>query len=59
MKAVKDSRVINSGQVCNCAERVYVQRQVADEFTDKLTTAMKACRFGNPLADETARLRDR
>ena len=25
-KAVKASRVINSGQVCNCAERVYVQR---------------------------------
>ena len=26
VKAVKASRVINSGQVCNCAERVYVQR---------------------------------
>ena len=26
VRAVKASRVINSGQVCNCAERVYVQR---------------------------------
>ncbi len=25
-EAVRSSRVINSGQVCNCAERVYVQR---------------------------------
>ena len=30
VKAIKASRVINSGQVCNCAERVYVQRKVAD-----------------------------
>jgi lactaldehyde dehydrogenase/glycolaldehyde dehydrogenase len=52
-QAVKASRVINSGQVCNCAERVYVQRKVADEFVDKLTAAMKASRFGDPLADET------
>jgi lactaldehyde dehydrogenase/glycolaldehyde dehydrogenase len=49
--AIKDSRVINSGQVCNCAERVYVQASVADEFVDRLSTAMKATRFGNPLAD--------
>jgi lactaldehyde dehydrogenase/glycolaldehyde dehydrogenase len=53
VEAVKASRVINSGQVCNCAERVYVQRRVADEFTDKLTAAMKAARFGDPLADES------
>ncbi len=26
VKAIVDSRVINSGQVCNCAERVYVQK---------------------------------
>ncbi|HXN22777.1 MAG TPA: aldehyde dehydrogenase [Candidatus Dormibacteraeota bacterium] len=53
VKAVKASRVINSGQVCNCAERVYVQRNVADEFVEKLTMAMKATRFGDPLADES------
>jgi len=53
VEAVKASRVINSGQVCNCAERVYVQRGVADEFVDKLTAAMKATRFGDPLADES------
>jgi lactaldehyde dehydrogenase / glycolaldehyde dehydrogenase len=53
VKAVTASRVINSGQVCNCAERIYVQKKVADEFVDKLSAAMKATRFGDPLADET------
>ena len=51
--AIKDSRIINSGQVCNCAERIYVQRKVADEFTQKLVVAMESTRFGNPLLDET------
>jgi lactaldehyde dehydrogenase / glycolaldehyde dehydrogenase len=49
VRAVKASRVINSGQVCNCAERVYVQRNVADQFADKLTAAMKSTVFGDPL----------
>jgi lactaldehyde dehydrogenase/glycolaldehyde dehydrogenase len=53
VKAITASRVINSGQVCNCAERVYVQASIADEFTDKLSRAMAASRCGDPLADET------
>lgn len=51
VRAVKSSRVINSGQVCNCAERIYVQRKAADEFSEKLTKAMKQTRFGDPLKD--------
>ena len=53
VKAIKASRVINSGQVCNCAERVYVQRSVAQEFVGKLCSAMKSTHYGDPLADET------
>jgi lactaldehyde dehydrogenase/glycolaldehyde dehydrogenase len=53
VEAIRASRVINSGQVCNCAERVYVQRQIADEFVDKLTSAMKDTKFGDPLKDES------
>jgi len=52
VQAVKNSRVINSGQVCNCAERIYVHRRVVDEFSDKLAKAMKAVRFGDPLKEE-------
>jgi len=46
--AIHASRVINSGQVCNCAERVYVQRAVADEFISKIATAMEATKYGDP-----------
>jgi lactaldehyde dehydrogenase/glycolaldehyde dehydrogenase len=51
VRAIKASRVINSGQVCNCAERVYVQAAVADQFVAELAKAMQATRFGNPLVD--------
>jgi lactaldehyde dehydrogenase/glycolaldehyde dehydrogenase len=53
VQAITASRVINSGQVCNCAERVYVHASVGDEFTDKLARAMSASRCGDPLADES------
>ena len=33
VKAIVDSRVINSGQVCNCAERVYAGRRTQNEKT--------------------------
>jgi lactaldehyde dehydrogenase/glycolaldehyde dehydrogenase len=49
VKAVTSSRIINSGQVCNCAERIYVQDKIAEEFTERLTKAFSAVRFGNPL----------
>lgn len=48
VKAIVDSRVINSGQVCNCAERVYVHHNVKEIFTEKLVAAMKAVKYGNP-----------
>jgi len=48
VKAIVASRVINTGQVCNCAERVYVQRAVADAFVDKVAQAMSATRYGDP-----------
>ena len=47
--AVVNSRVINSGQVCNCAERIYVQKEIKDAFVEKLIEKMKAVRYGNPL----------
>ncbi|MFT4021361.1 MAG: aldehyde dehydrogenase [Acinetobacter sp.] len=46
--AIWNSRVINTGQVCNCAERVYVQRGVADQFIEKVTTLMQSTQYGDP-----------
>lgn len=51
-KAVYESRVINTGQVCNCAERVYVHRAVKDAFVDRITRLMRETRYGDPLARE-------
>lgn len=51
VKSVLDSRIINSGQVCNCTERVYVHESVADEFISKITKAMSEVKVGNPLEE--------
>src|SRR4051794_4452460 len=50
--AIRASRIINSGQVCNCAERVYVERRVADEFVSGLAEAMGRTTYGDPLAGQ-------
>ncbi|WGE91420.1 aldehyde dehydrogenase [Actinobacillus genomosp. 1] len=48
VKSIIASRVGNSGQICNCAERVYVHNSVKDAFIEKAVEAMKAVRYGNP-----------
>ncbi len=52
VKSIVASRVIYSGQVCNCAERVYVEEDVYDEFITRLLLAMKAVKVGNAYEDE-------
>ena len=52
VKAIVASRVIYSGQVCNCTERVYVVEGVYDEFVSKLVTAMEAVKVGSACDDE-------
>lgn len=51
--AIVDSRLIFSGQVCNCAERVYVQSSVHDTFVKKLVAKMNSSTVGTPF-DEPA-----
>ena len=51
-KLVAASRTLNTGQVCNAAERVYVERPIADKFVSALAESMKATRFGDPLGDK-------
>ena len=48
VKSILASRVGNTGQICNCAERVYVHSSIKDAFTTKMMDAMKAVRYGNP-----------
>lgn len=49
VKCIVASRVGNTGQICNCAERVYVHRSRQAEFLEKITAAMQAVRYGNPV----------
>ncbi|MFL5827294.1 MAG: aldehyde dehydrogenase family protein [Thermoleophilaceae bacterium] len=43
----------NAGQTCSGIERVYVAREVADEFIDGVVRGAKALRVGNPLDPAT------
>jgi lactaldehyde dehydrogenase/glycolaldehyde dehydrogenase len=45
---VKGSRLIFSGQVCNCAERAYVHEDIYDEFVSKLKASFEAADYGDP-----------
>lgn len=49
VKAIRQSRIINTGQVCNCAERVYVHESIAGEFQSRITEAMRQTAVGDPF----------
>ncbi|MDO6597918.1 aldehyde dehydrogenase [Oceanihabitans sp. 2_MG-2023] len=51
VNAVVSSRVIYSGQVCNCAERVYVEDSIYDEFLDKVTKKMGELKVEDAFSD--------
>src|SRR6056297_3168732 len=44
----------NNGQTCVCANRIYVQRGVYDEFAAKLKVAVEKLQVGDGLADGIA-----
>lgn len=57
------SKFRNTGQTCVCANRLYVQREVLDAFTDKLVARVRQLKVGNgiepgvtqgPLIDDAA-----
>ena len=48
---IVDSRIGNNGQICNNAERVYVQKDVKEAFTKILVEKMKAVKVGDVCAD--------
>ncbi|MEM6050009.1 aldehyde dehydrogenase [Erwinia sp. P7711] len=48
VKAIVSSRMINTGQVCNCAERLYVQQDVYQEVVARLITAFEQVTSGDP-----------
>ncbi|MBK17977.1 MAG: succinate-semialdehyde dehydrogenase I [Rhodospirillaceae bacterium] len=47
------SKFRNTGQTCVCANRIYVQEGVYDEFAEKLGAAVSAMKVGDGLKGET------
>ena len=54
LNSIVSSKVIFSGQVCNCAERVYVEDSIYDEFVDKLTKKMSEVTIEDALTGVNA-----
>lgn len=53
VKQVIASKFRNAGQTCVCANRVYVQAEIADEFAERYAAATEALVVGDPLDDAT------
>ena len=53
LAGMSDAVFLNTGQVCLCAERVYVERTIFDRFVEGLRTKAEAQNFAWPM-DETA-----
>lgn len=51
VKSIIASRVINTGQVCNCCERVYVHSSIKDVFLAKLLEGFKQVKVGDPAKE--------
>ena len=50
---ISEAVFLNTGQVCLCAERVYVERAIFDKFVDALRHKAESLRLGSPLEKTT------
>ncbi|HYM77025.1 MAG TPA: 2-hydroxymuconic semialdehyde dehydrogenase [Candidatus Dormibacteraeota bacterium] len=53
VKGIGDAVFLNTGQVCLCAERVYVERPIFDRFVEALKQKAEGLRMGSPLETGT------
>jgi aminomuconate-semialdehyde/2-hydroxymuconate-6-semialdehyde dehydrogenase len=53
VNGVSDAVFLNTGQVCLCAERVYVERPIFDRFVEALKTKTQTLPMGSPLEQST------
>ena len=50
---IAEATFLNTGQVCLCTERMYVERAIFDRFLEALKRKAEALRIGNPLDKAT------
>jgi aminomuconate-semialdehyde/2-hydroxymuconate-6-semialdehyde dehydrogenase len=53
VKGLSDAVFLNTGQVCLCAERVYLERAIFDKFVDALKRKAESLKMGSPLEETT------
>ena len=53
VNGISEAVFLNTGQVCLCAERVYVEREIYDPFVDALKRKAEHLRVGSPLEKTT------
>lgn len=51
---VTRSSYANQGEVCLCTSRIFVQRNIYQEFLERLTTSVASIKTGDPLATDTS-----
>jgi len=52
VKGVMDSKFRNAGQTCICANRIYVQSGIYDEFVERFSEAVQELKVGDGLDSE-------
>jgi aminomuconate-semialdehyde/2-hydroxymuconate-6-semialdehyde dehydrogenase len=53
VSGVTEAVFLNTGQICLCAERVYVERAVFDRFVEELKRKAESLRIGSPVEPTT------
>jgi aminomuconate-semialdehyde/2-hydroxymuconate-6-semialdehyde dehydrogenase len=53
VSGIRDAVFLNTGQVCLCAERLYVQQSIFDRFVEQLKQEAERLRIGSPLEQST------
>ncbi len=53
VNGISEAAFLNTGQVCLCAERVYVERAILNRFVDALKRKAESLRLGSPLEKTT------
>jgi aminomuconate-semialdehyde/2-hydroxymuconate-6-semialdehyde dehydrogenase len=53
VNGVSEAVFLNTGQVCLCAERVYVEREIFGRFVEALKRKAESLRVGSPLEKTT------
>ena len=53
VNGISEAVFLNTGQVCLCTERVYVERAIYERFVDALKRQAESLRVGSPLEKST------